>query len=144
MGNGTHVDNGIVGQRSKADIQCFVHLFGCALEELAASCELSCQPPSPRLSGVLCFPYLLRCIASTIQLEHDGSTNCVSSKHTTDEERIASEDGLIAAVLHEVADAVLRVTRSVHAFDGDAAQLEGLAMLRRLCDAITILAADDV
>jgi hypothetical protein len=99
MARGTHIDNCFVGQRSKADVQCFVHLSGCALEELAAS---------------------------------------------ADEERIASEDSLIAAVLHEVANTVLRVARSVHTFDGDVAQLEGLAMLGCLRDAITILATDNV
>lgn len=43
----------------------------------------------------------------------------------TDEQRVAREHRLLSLIFHKVADAVLRVTGRVHAFDGDVAELEG-------------------
>ena len=65
-------------------------------------------------------------------------------KHTADEERVAGKLSLARLVLHEEADAVLRVARRVHRLHRDAAQLERLAVLGRLGHALAVLAADDV
>lgn len=59
------------------------------------------------------------------------------------EQRVAREHDLVAAVLHEPADAVLRVARRVEALDGDVADLEALAVARRLGHCLAVLAADD-
>lgn len=59
------------------------------------------------------------------------------------EERVAREDDAPPAVLHEPADAVLRVARRVQAPDGDAADLPALAVGRRPRHALGVLAPDD-
>lgn len=59
------------------------------------------------------------------------------------EQRVAREDDLVRAVLHEPADAVLRMARRVQALDGDAADLEARAVGRRLRDGLGVLAGDD-
>lgn len=51
---------------------------------------------------------------------------------------------LVLAVLHEEADAVLGVTRRVQGLDGDAADVEGLAVLWCLGYFFAVLAADDL
>lgn len=63
---------------------------------------------------------------------------------TANEEGVAGEDGLVAAVLHVVADAVLGVARRVDALDGDVANLEGIPVLGRPGHTVAVLAADDV
>lgn len=64
--------------------------------------------------------------------------------HTADEERVPSKDGLVPAVLHEEADAVLRVAGRVDALDADGPQLEDLIVGRCPCHALAVFAADDV
>jgi len=59
------------------------------------------------------------------------------------EQRVAREHDLVPVVLHEPADAVLRVARRVEALDGDVANLEALAVARRLGYGFAVLAADD-
>jgi hypothetical protein len=60
------------------------------------------------------------------------------------EQRVPGKHNLFVAVLHEPADAVLRVARRVQRLDGDAADGEGVAVLGRLGDFLAVLAADDV
>lgn len=64
--------------------------------------------------------------------------------HTADEECVTREHSSVFAVLHEVADAVLRVARCIQRPDLYAlADFKGLAVLGRLGDCVAILAADD-
>ena len=65
-------------------------------------------------------------------------------EHTSNEQSIAGKDGLVVPVLGKEADAVLSVTRRVHTLESDVAQLEGLAVARRLGHTFAVLAADDV
>lgn len=60
------------------------------------------------------------------------------------EEGISGEDSLITAVLHEPADAVLSVAGRVQRLDGDAAEVEGLAVGGGAGYFLAVLAADDV
>lgn len=59
-------------------------------------------------------------------------------------QRVSGKHDLFVAVLHEIADAVLRVARRVQRLDGDAADGEGVAVLGRHVDFLAVLAADDV
>jgi hypothetical protein len=59
------------------------------------------------------------------------------------EESIACEDDLVPVVLHEPADAVLSVAWRVHGLHLDRAKVEGLAVLGRPRDGLTVLPADD-
>lgn len=72
---------------------------------------------------------------------------CIAFEESTaasDEQRIACEDGFVAAVFEEVADAVLGVAGSVQSFDFDVfADCEGLAVRRRLGHFGAVSAADD-
>lgn len=64
--------------------------------------------------------------------------------HTADEQCVTREHSSVIAVLHEVADAVLRMARCIQRSDLDAlADFKGLAVLGRLGDCVAILAADD-
>lgn len=62
---------------------------------------------------------------------------------TSVEERVAREDDLVVAVLHEPADAVLGVAGCVEGLDGDAADVEGGPVGWGLGDALALAAADD-
>lgn len=57
-------------------------------------------------------------------------------------QRIPRKHNLVLAVLHEIADAVLRVARRVQRLDGNAADAEGLAVLGGLGHFGAVLAAD--
>ena len=57
---------------------------------------------------------------------------------------IPRKHDLVLPVLHEVADAVLRVARRVQRLDGNAADAEGLAVLGGLGYFRAVLAADYV
>lgn len=63
---------------------------------------------------------------------------------TTVEQGVAREDHLVVTVLHEPADAILRVAWRVQALDGDAAQREALAVLRRCSDVLAVSSAKDL
>ena len=63
---------------------------------------------------------------------------------TSNEQSIASKDGLVVSVLGKEADAVLSVARRMHTLESDVAQLEGLAVAGRLGHTFAVLAADDV
>lgn len=58
--------------------------------------------------------------------------------------RVPGKHNLFIAVLHEVADTVLRMARRVQHLDGDAADGKDVAVLRRHVDFLAVLAADDV
>ena len=58
------------------------------------------------------------------------------------EESVACEDSFVFAVLHEPADAVLRVARCVYCFHGDTADVEALAICWGLRYAFAVFAAD--
>ena len=60
------------------------------------------------------------------------------------EEGVAREDGLAGGILHVETNAILCMTRCVHALNGDITELEGLAMLRRLGHTLAILASNDL
>jgi hypothetical protein len=60
------------------------------------------------------------------------------------EESIPRKHDLVVPVLHEEADAVLGVARRVQRLDGDAADVERLAVLGRLGYLPAVLAADDL
>lgn len=63
---------------------------------------------------------------------------------TSDEESVAREDDFLAPLFHEIADAVLRMTRRMQSSHFDAvADLESLLVLWSLCDFCAVLAADD-
>lgn len=64
-------------------------------------------------------------------------------RRTANEEGITGEDGLVVAVLHEPADAVLGVARRVEGLDGDTANVEGGSVGGRLGHALALLASDD-
>ena len=55
---------------------------------------------------------------------------------------VSREHGLLVAVLHVPTNAVLGVAGGVKALDGDAAQLEALAIVGRLRHTIAFLTAD--
>lgn len=55
---------------------------------------------------------------------------------------VSRKHGLLVAVLHVPANAVLGVAGGVKALDGDVAQLEALAIVRRLRHTIAFLTAD--
>lgn len=58
------------------------------------------------------------------------------------EESIPRKHDLVVAVLHEEADAVLGVAGRVQRLDGDAANVERVAVLGRLGYLFAVLAAD--
>lgn len=58
-------------------------------------------------------------------------------------QRVPGKHNLFVAVLHEIADAVLRVARRVQRLDGDAADGKGVAVHRHHVDFLAVLAADD-
>ena len=62
---------------------------------------------------------------------------------TAMEERVASENDFLIAILHVPADAVLGVAGSVKCLDGDATDLQIFAVGRRLRHLVTVLAAKD-
>lgn len=59
------------------------------------------------------------------------------------EKRITSKHNLVVPILHEPAYAILRMARRMESLDGDAADVEALAMGRGLVHLLAILAADD-
>lgn len=59
------------------------------------------------------------------------------------EQCIARKDDLVVAVLHEPADAVLGMAWGIQALDGDAPQLEAVAVGRCLRHAVALFSADD-
>lgn len=63
---------------------------------------------------------------------------------TADEKSIPCKDSLFIAILHEETNAILGVAGRVNTLHGDVTQLEGLAMARRLGDALAVLASDNV
>jgi hypothetical protein len=64
-------------------------------------------------------------------------------KHTTNEKRISRKDYLVLAILHKIADAILRVARGMQGRHGDAvSNLEYLAVRGGPRDGLTLLAAD--
>ncbi|KAJ0160806.1 hypothetical protein CTA2_7260 [Colletotrichum tanaceti] len=62
---------------------------------------------------------------------------------TADEERVSRKHDLLLPVLHEPADAILGVARRVQRLDGDAADVERLAVAGCPSNAVAVLAADD-
>lgn len=58
------------------------------------------------------------------------------------EQGVTRKDDLVAVVLHEPADAVLRVAWRVETLDVDIANLEALAVTGRLGHCFAVLAAD--
>jgi hypothetical protein len=60
------------------------------------------------------------------------------------EESVACEDDLVVAILHEPADAVLRVARSVQGLDGNAAETETLTVAWRLGHLLAVFASEDL
>jgi hypothetical protein len=58
------------------------------------------------------------------------------------EKRVPGEDNLVIPVLHEIADAVLGMAWRMQRLYGNVADIERLAMFRRLCDLLTILPSD--
>jgi hypothetical protein len=115
----TYVDLGIIRQASQCLVQSLVHLSGITLEESAASWV--------RLDTVFTVARL-------------GA----SHQRTTNEECISSEDHALLPILHEIADAVLRVTRGVQSADGDSvANLEFLTMYWRLRDRFAVVSSND-
>ena len=58
------------------------------------------------------------------------------------EESISRKHNLVLAILHEEADAVLGVAGRVQRLNGDAANVERVAVLRRLGYLFAVLAAD--
>lgn len=66
-----------------------------------------------------------------------------AGKPTTMEQRIPRKHHLVVAVLHEKADAVLSVARRVQGLDSNAANVEGLVVLRCPRHFLAVLAADD-
>lgn len=58
------------------------------------------------------------------------------------EECVPGEHNLVITVLHQIADAVLGMAWGVQRLDGDVANAEGLAVLRRLGHLLAILPAD--
>ena len=59
------------------------------------------------------------------------------------EQRVASEDDFLIAILHVPADAVLGVAGRVKRLDSNAADLQIFAVGRCLCHLVTVLAAKD-
>jgi hypothetical protein len=115
LGSITYKDSSVIRQRAQRHVQRLVHLFACPLEESAA----------PYLTSER--RWLLREIALT-----------------SVEQRIPRKHDLVVAVLHEEADAVLGVARRVQRLDGDAAYVEGLAVLGRPRHLLAVLSADDL
>lgn len=72
------------------------------------------------------------------------SAAAARGSHTPVEQSIARKHDLVVAVLHKEADAVLGVTRRVQGLDGDAANVEGLAVFWRFGYLLAVLAADDL
>jgi hypothetical protein len=67
------------------------------------------------------------------------------SRHTTNEQSIACEHNTLVSILHVVADAILRVTRSVQCFDGDTiSNLELITMPGGLGNRLAVLTTDDL
>lgn len=66
-------------------------------------------------------------------------------RHTTNEQGIASEDNTLIAILHIVANAVLRVTWGVQCLHRDTiSDFEFFAMRRGLSDGRAVLATNDL
>jgi hypothetical protein len=64
-------------------------------------------------------------------------------KHTTNEKRIPRKDHFFLAILHEIADAILRVARGMQGCHGDAvSNLEYLAVRGGPRDGFALLAAN--
>lgn len=63
---------------------------------------------------------------------------------TTNEERVAGEDGTLVSILEQIADAILSVARSVQGLHLDTfANRESVAMFGSLGDFVAVSAADD-
>lgn len=77
---------------------------------------------------------------TSLETEH---LHLKKKKLTADEEGITGEHHPVVPVLHEPADAVLRVTRRVQARDRDAADLQLLVVARRQRHARGVLASPD-
>jgi hypothetical protein len=68
----------------------------------------------------------------------------IHRQRTANEEGISSENDALTAILHEVADAILRVTRGMQRADRDSvANLEFLAMCGCLGHRLAVAASDD-
>jgi hypothetical protein len=67
-----------------------------------------------------------------------------SRARTANKERVARKNGPAGVILHEEADAILRVARGVHAPDRDAAQFESLLVRRSPSYALAVLAPNDL
>jgi hypothetical protein len=109
----------IIWERSKRDVQSVVHLLAGTFEEFTAACGTEALAPKEGGKGA-------------------------GLGHTTVEEGVAGKDGFLVAILHEPADAILRMARGVKCFDGDAAEVEGLAVGGCLGHLLAVLAADDI
>jgi hypothetical protein len=67
-----------------------------------------------------------------------------SWSRTANEESISGKNDALVTILHEVADAVLRVTWGVQSADSDpVTNLEFLAMRRRFRDGLTVASSND-
>ncbi len=105
-----------------------MHLFGCALKESSAACD------TVSTSDVSHIPtaHLVEYHTTKAQQKH---------KHTSDEQRVPGKHHTILSILHQIADAVLRVTGRMKRRDGDLlSNGELLAMLRCLGNRLAILA----
>lgn len=115
----TYVDLGIIRQASQCLVQSLVHLCGITLEESATSCQ--------RLDTLF--------KTARLRARHQRTAN---------EERISSEDHALLPILHEIADAVLRMAWCVQSADGDpVANLEFLTMDWRLRDRLAVASSND-
>jgi hypothetical protein len=110
----THKNPSVVRESGQRLVQRLVHLLAVALEEPAASWPRSEQTPDSSAGG-----------------EQTSVKESISRKHS-----------LVLAILHEEADAVLGVAGRVQRLDGDAANVERVAVLRRLGYLFAVLAAD--
>lgn len=80
---------------------------------------------------------------SIVLQHHDNVLSALKSFRTANEKSVTGEDCLASRVLHEIADAVLRVARGMDGPDRDVADLKSLSVLWRLGDSLAVLAAND-
>lgn len=83
-------------------------------------------------------------ILSQVRTVFTTAPSKIHRQRTANEEGISSENDALTAILHEVADAILRVTRGMQRADRDSvANLEFLAMCGCLGHRLAVAASDD-
>lgn len=119
-----------------------LHRPWCRRVTRPASCSEPCASPR-RCPRRTCRSLGNFDIPSVFPASHLGTGGFHHEQRTAVEQRIAREDDLVVAVLHEPADAVLGMAWRVQALDGDAPQLEAVTVGRRLRHAVALFSADD-